>query len=188
MTKVKVFGIGMHKTGTTSIAAALEILGYKVCKGGMEMRAHLGQKTYFNYLYEYKYDPFFKYLEAYDCCVDNPWYLMFKEIDHYFENSKFILTIRDEQSWLESCRKYFGSKEKRIHKWIYGVSSFPGNEEVYLRKYRKHNQEVRAYFSKRPNDLLELDLEKMNGWSELCSFLKIDEIHLPFPHYNKGQV
>jgi len=181
-----VIGIGFHKTGTTSLSSALSILGFNNLRGIQLLRKTWGDKKCFQYLNDKHYAPYLEILKTYDSVQDNPWYLLYKEIDSQYPDSKFILTIRNESEWLESCNRFFGAKRKPIHKFIYGVDTFLGNEDIYLKRYQKHNREVLTHFSDMKEKLLVLDLSKGNAWKKICTFLNKPIIDLPFPHLNKN--
>ena len=70
----KVFGIGLSRTGTKSLAAALNLLGIRTRYAITETSAV----------------PFCPHF------------------DELYPGSKFILTIRDKQSWLNSCGEHWG--------------------------------------------------------------------------------
>jgi len=118
---------------------------------------------------------------------DNPWPIIYKELDKKFPGSKFILLLRDSQSWIKSQVRHFGVKETPMRKWIYGVGCPKGNEEIYVKRFDDHNREVLAYFKDRPNELLVLDLPNGDGWEKLCPFLGKDVPRGPFPHANKAE-
>ncbi len=181
----KVIGVGFHKTGTTSLSTALSILGFNNLRGIHFLRQQWGQTKCMQLLQDKEYGPYLDILEYYDSVEDNPWYLMYKEIDDRYPDSKYILTIRDEQDWLSSCKHFFSDRQKHIHKIIYGVNRFPGNEAIYLARYRQHNQDVIKYFSKRKEQLLILDIKKGNCWKKLSEFLNKPVLDLPFPHLNQ---
>lgn len=175
--KVKVFGVGFHKTGTTTLNAVLKELGYNVCSNRLELASDLLEEDYS------KVDKLF---EQYDAFEDNPWPLLYQYFDKQFPDSKYILTIRDEDKWWNSVLNHFGEHKSLMRKWIYGVESPLGNEELFRNKFREHNSAVRAYFKNRPNCLLEIDWSKSGGsWGEVCSFLGQAEPKTPFPHKNK---
>jgi hypothetical protein len=154
----KIFGIGFHKTGTSTLAVALTKMGYSVCNHRLDLL------------------PF----------EDNPWPLLYEILDHQYPGSKFILTFRDEKKWIKSIVNYFGKESTPMREWIYSVGSPQNQEKVYLDRYRQHNQEVIEYFKDRPQDLLVISWEKGHGWKELCEFLEQPLITQPFPHVNKS--
>ena len=174
----KIFCIGFHKTGTTSLALALEQLGYRVTGPNGVHDPHIAANVL----------PMARRLvEAFDAFQDNPWPVIFKHLDHAYPGSKFILTVREPSAWLNSALTHFGSEETPMRAWIYGAGSPRGNEDVYLRRYVGHNEEVLRHFAGRPDDLLVMDLARGDGWQELCSFLGRDVPAVPFPHANQAQ-
>jgi len=185
MTKQKVFGIGFHKTGTTSLALALRILGYNCNRGLDVLKEKWGLEKCVQYLKDENYEPYLEYINEFDASLDNPWYLLYKELDLAFPNSKFILTLRDEDKWLASCRHFFEGTNNLYRNWLYGASEVEKNEELHLERYRVHIDQVKKYFMARPNDLLIVNWEENSGWNQLCSFLEKPIINLPFPHLNK---
>lgn len=181
----RVFGIGLHKTATTSLSTALNILGYKTGHWitprwareiWREMNRHGKSIT----------------LEKHEALTDLPVSIMFKELDKAYPNSKFILTVRDEVDWLRSVRDHWGDKNKwrrdwdndcfshRMHQAVYGRKSF--DALVFLERYRRHNAEVIEYFKDRPNDLFIMD---NTNWLGLCEFLDQDIPDLQYPIENQ---
>lgn len=173
--KQKVFGIGFHKTGTKTLGQALTTLGYRV-KGPFGAQDPDIAKVALRRALDIA--------RSYDAFNDNPWAILFKELDANFPGSKFILTRRAEDRWLRSQIRYFGAKSTPMREWIYGVGAPLGNEDVYLRRYRQHNAAVLSYFSRRPDDLLIMDFERKDGWAQLCGFLRTKRPGMPFPHAN----
>lgn len=174
----KVFCIGFHKTGTSSMRAALEILGYRVTgpdhTGDPDLAATLGRVTA-------------EISQRFDAFQDNPWPLVFREMDALHPGARFILTVRDPQKWYDSNRNHFGSKTTPMRELIYGpgAGAPEGNEAVYKARLARHEREVRAYFRGRPDDLLELDLARDGRWEPLCGFLGHPVPDRPFPHANR---
>ena len=174
----KIFCIGFQKTGTTSMGSALDILGYRVAGDIGMMDRDIAQKVITKACH---------IVPNYDAFKDNPWPIIFKDLDKLFPNSKFILTVREPSSWIESVVRHFGSREIPMRKWIYGVGSPLGNEEVYLRRYSEHNSDVLNWFAQRPGDLLVMNLSLGDNWEKLCPFLGREILSQPFPYLNKGR-
>lgn len=181
----KVFGIGFHKTGTTSLALALKVLGYSCNRGLDDLKRLWGLDRCVDLLRNDDYDPFLEYMERFDATLDNPWYLLYEELDVAFPKSKFILTLRDERKWLASCADFFSGVKNPYREWLYGTSEVLGYEEHYLKLYSSHIENVKKYFDSREGDLLIVNWENGDGWTELCQFLEKPIIDLPFPHLNK---
>jgi hypothetical protein len=175
----KVFCIGFHKTGTTSLAVALEKLGYRVT-GPNGVRDPNIAKNVYRMAHEL--------VPQYDAFQDNPWPIIFREMDGSYPGSRFILTLRSPDSWISSQVKHFGRQTTPMRAWIYGVGCPQGNESVYLKRFEEHNRAVQEYFKDRPSDLLVLNLSSGDGWEKLCPFLGADVPDIPFPHANKARV
>ena len=177
MSNAKVFGIGFHKTGTSSLSLALQILGY-VVQGARTDLAH--------HLFNHNIQPFYDIANKNEAFQDNPWPVLYKEMDKKFPGSKFILTVRDEQKWIKSVINHFGAKHTEMRRYIYGVGHPKGNEEIYIQRYLNHINEVKAHFELRTTDLLVVDWEKGDGWTEICQFLHKPIPNCKFPHVNRG--
>jgi uncharacterized damage-inducible protein DinB len=173
--KPKVFGIGFHKTATTSLAAAFYILGYNVT-------GYFG--TYYPDIGDHVYDLAFDLADRFDAAQDTPWPVLYKELDERYPGSKFVLTIRPTDKWIDSVLEHFKNQHIPIHEWIYGVRTAEGNEDVYIRRYEDHNREVQEYFKDRPDDLLVMDITHGDGWEKLCPFLGQPIPPFDFPAQN----
>ena len=172
----KIFCIGFQKTGTTSLGMALRMLGYDVCSPYGRMivtNPHIARKATSWAISKLPY---------HDAFEDNPWPLLYKELDYLCPGSKFILTTRNPKGWIRSMRKYFGDYQAAAEEWIYGENCTPlRNPRRCLKRYKQHNRDVRSYFKGRDNDLLELDLSEGDNWEKLCGFLGHKIPAAPFP-------
>lgn len=173
----KIFCIGFHKTGTSSLALALERLGYRVTGPNGVLDPNIATNAL----------PMAKRLvEEFDAFQDNPWPIIYKELDAAYPGSRFILTVREPSAWLRSAVTHFGATATPMRTWIYGVGAPLGHEDIYLRRYTGHNEAVLHHFRDRPQDLLVMDLSRGDGWRELCSFLGRQVPAVPFPHANQA--
>lgn len=174
----KVFGIGFQKTATSSLAAALYMLGYNVT-------------GYFGIhdpdISETVYDQAFDLADRYDAAQDTPWPVLYKELDEKYPGSKFILTVRPTEKWIKSVVKHFKHYRIPAHEWIYGVPRAWGHEDVYMRRYEEHNRDVIEYFQDRPNDLLVIDITAGDGWEKICPFLGVEVPPVKFPVQNTAK-
>ena len=173
--KVKVFCIGFHKTGTTSMRVALTKLGYRVTgpNGVRDKDISLNVYSMADSL-----------VAEYDAFQDNPWPIIYRYIYKNLPNSKFILTVRSTESWIKSIVRHFGIDETPMRRWIYGVGCPEGNEEIYKNRFEKHYIDVIDFFSNKPDSMLEFDLAKGDGWAKLCPFLGVETTNTLFPHAN----
>jgi len=132
---MKIFGIGLSRTGTVSLTIALKILGYNVIHSP---RPELVPEL----LHE---------LRKWDGATDAPIALAFEEIDRMFPDSKFILTTRSLESWLKSYENYLSKRPKQatnvavMQKKLYGSVEF--NKEEYTKAFNKHHAKVIEYYN-----------------------------------------
>lgn len=177
MRRPKVFGIGFHKTGTKTLAAALGQLGYKVAGPNGVRNPKIKDEVY---------SMAFQLVAQYDAFQDNPWPIIYRELDVKYPGSKFILTLRPTESWIRSVVQHFGTSSTPMREWIYGVGYPKGNEDIYISRYERHNREVIEHFRSRPHDLLVLRIAEGEGWLRLCNFLGHEIPAADFPHLNKA--
>lgn len=179
----KVFGIGWAKTGTTTLASCLEILGFN----------HQTQKLSLTFDYEKKdFSRIFDIVDKHDSFEDWPWLLMYKEFDKQYPGSKFILTTREHSSWVESYKNMIKTQGKaskhmnKIRSILYDLP-FPNvTNEQLINRYSLHVAEVQEYFKDRPDDLLIVNWKDGEGWGRICPFLGKEIPNQNFPHANKG--
>jgi 3'-phosphoadenosine 5'-phosphosulfate (PAPS) 3'-phosphatase len=180
----KIFGIGLSKTGTTSLAHALEILGYKT-------RDYLGVTRYSSGdLSSIDLDE----IDTNDAFTDTPVPSFYRELDARYPGSKFILTVRDTDGWLQSCKKQFTQKlaeklnkaSNQLFMDLYECTVF--DEEKFRRGYENFTSGVYQYFNNRTQDLLVMDIAAGDDWEKLCSFLDVPIPDIPFPRANVTRI
>jgi len=157
---------------------ALKLLGYRVTGGNWVKEEGIGEVVLERAL---------ALVRQYDAFQDNPWPILYKELDQAFPGSKFILTMRPAEKWFASMAKNFGTDRTPMREWIYGVGYPEGNEALYVERYNRHNREVLEYFANRPQDFLVMDLAAGDGWEKLCPFLGVPLHDAPFPHANQAK-
>ncbi len=179
----KVFGIGWSKTGTTTLGLCFELLGYD----------HQGQRLdLIEDLAKPDLSRIMALAQQKDTFEDWPWIPLYKEFDKAFPGSRFVLTIREPNDWLRSYRNMLRAMatptdaENRMRQILYGLPFPDVTDRELLARYNRHNNEVRAYFKYRPNDLLVVNWGKGDGWHKLCSFLQKPAPDIPFPRANRG--
>jgi hypothetical protein len=177
----KVFCIGFHKTGTTTLEVALQKLGYRVTGSFGTKDPDIAGKVH---------EMAYALAERFDAFEDNPWPILYRQLDQRFPGSKFILTRRPAEAWIRSQVKDFASTETPMRRLIYGETAGcpEGNESTYVDRYERHNREVLEYFADRPDDLLVMDIPADAHWEHLCAFLGAEVPAEPFPHANKASL
>lgn len=160
----KIFCIGLSGTGTRSFNYAMKLLGFSSC--------HYPQSL--------------EDFERYQVLADIPVACRYRELDMLFPGSKFILTTREKQSWLDNrSRKPADRKppniwERETRLRTYGLPHF--EREHYVRRYDEFHDGVDAFFKRRQQDLLKINIVGGEGWEKLCPFVGITEIpQRPFP-------
>jgi Sulfotransferase domain/N-terminal domain of galactosyltransferase len=184
----RIFGCGLHKTGTTSLHHAFKTLGFNSAHW---KNAHWAKAIWAEMRTFGKSTT----LEKYYALSDLPIAILYKELDEAYPNSKFILTTRDEKDWLRSVAGHWNRAVNEfksawstdpfthtIHKIIYGQKNF--DAQVMLARFRRHNAEVREYFKYRPDDFMEMKLESAS-WEPLCEFLERPSPSIAYPRLNE---
>lgn len=162
-----VWGIGLSRTGTTSLAQALGILGYKTIH----------------------YPLYFEELKGFRAATDITVLLWLETLDQKYPGSKFIWTERELNSWLTSCEKHVADSQPdarmlEIRKQCYGCTNF--DYKLYLQAYQQHLAQVEEYFQNRPQDFLKINIIEGQGWELLCPFLGKPIPKKPFPHLHNS--
>ncbi len=172
----KIFGIGLSKTGTASLAYALRLLGISC------LHYPINRET----------------IKTSDAIVDGLVAVDFPYYDYYYQGSKFIYTIRSYDEWIASCKIHFemklspeilkNSKEK-IHKlfwenmfFVWGTDTF--DEKLWKKTYENHQNIIKEYFKNRSEDLLIIDICSGEGWEKICPFLGVSIPKEAFPFEN----
>jgi len=104
MQQIKVVGVGFHKTGISTLGKCLQIMGYN----------HISLD--YNSFLLYKsgnFEALKTIVENYDSFDAWPWPLLYKEIDNWFPDTKFVLTRRlNSEVWFSSLSRHVSRKKK----------------------------------------------------------------------------
>jgi hypothetical protein len=163
----KVFGIGLGKTGTSSLAAAMSKLGFRVKHSPRSVDE----------------------LKDFDFANDIAVAWRFRFLDYVYPDAKFILTVRDIHSWLNSCaekaerHKAKGPLRRKENRFMcFGRIDF--DEDDFRLAYQRHLDDVTSHFLNRPNKLLVMNICGGDGWEKLCPFLGLPVKTGVFPRHN----
>jgi hypothetical protein len=164
----KIFGIGLSKTGTTSLTTALQSLGYRAIHGPTSIQQ----------------------VRAHDAATDTTVAAIFEFLDQEHPGSRFIYTVRGRESWLKSCDAFWSLMQRHfdasmlltlLHRNLYGVTRF--DPVAFGEAYDRHHERVINYFAPTPDRLLVLNITREDDpWASLCGFLERDVPRQPFPH------
>jgi len=203
---LKIIGAGFGRTGTTSLQAALQELGFNKCYHMRENFKHPSHAALWNQAWNDVIagrKPIWTELFAgYQATVDWPGCTYYKELMAAYPDAKVLLSVRDSERWYEStrdtiyqiskswllflmklliphARRLYAMNEKTI--W---QGTFQGKfeDQAYAIKiYEDHITAVKAYVP--PEKLLIYSVKE--GWGPLCRFLEVDVPETPFPHLNE---
>lgn len=191
---LKILGLGLSRTGTASLAAALRSLGLRTAHYPLALYDPDGGGDLERY-------------EEYDALVDLPVPLLFARLQRRWPEARAILTVREREEWLASCathlgrpfsrrRPYWWSDDEqgawsarsselgdRLRREVYGSSVF--DRDLFERTYDRHERAVLDAYEERPEHLLVLDICRGQGWQPLCKFLGLPAPDRPFPRRNR---
>lgn len=188
-TKRKVFGIGLSKTGTTTVGLALNVLGLNTVDFTNPLTMELMSEDD---------------LHMFDAFTDTPVCAGFEKYFYLFPDARFIYTSRPVESWRESMLgqwlRHYGLADfdevraefDRPDRFHHGVRFRDINHSLFTNHadlseaYQTYERRVRGFFADKPPDrLLEFDLFGGQGWPELCGFLGMPVPDQPFPWQNR---
>lgn len=168
----KVFGIGLSKTGTSSLQKALEVIGYPG-------------------VHNPPCDTVLQLAEERKSLTDAAVIPYYRTLRWKYPDAKFVLTTRDTEDWLDSCRAHWSrvqpsesdvkTRQNRIA--IYGREDF--NADDFRRIKEAHEKTVKTLFNSEPHRLLVMDITKEDEWEKLCSFLGVPIPDKEFPRENR---
>jgi Sulfotransferase domain len=204
---LQVIGVGMHRTGSMSVKAALERLGFGPCYHGMEaLRRSMDGE---HWLAAYEAGGAFDWSQIFDgyrATLDWPTGYFWEQLAAAYPDAKIVLTERDPEPWWESHVGMFQrglefnrqlTDEQRQWAEESGFARmqaalgtivpavFDGrifDKEHCLQVFAQHSERVRRSV---PADRL-LVYRVQEGWEPLCRFLGVDVPDEPFPRVNVG--
>ncbi|KAJ2902857.1 hypothetical protein MKZ38_000051 [Zalerion maritima] len=215
--QMKIIVLSAGRNGTQSLFSAFKMLGYTPYHMSEVVREG---KSHMNCMIEcleakykgngkvYGRKEFEKWFANYDVLIAIPTFFL-EELVQAYPECKFILTTRNEDSWLKSINNTFKKRmlanEGFPIKHISYVDPFtsrlltmlrlvrfalwrgvdleaPGADKALLSFYNEHNANA-VKITPKPN-LLVVRLEDGLGWEEVCPFLGIDIPKEPYPRGN----
>jgi hypothetical protein len=200
---MKILGVGLSKTGTTSVADAVRVLGFSCINYDQQRLTPL--------LLGRVRSPDFRLYDDVDAVFDIPAAYFYRELLAAYPECRAILTVRNLESWWRSIEVHFnqqrpvvapglrdyvravvrGSARLRaqqadiafrtnLRNCVYG--STDAREHMFKKRYLEHNERVVREVD--PARLLVIDITAGHGWPELCGFLGVPVPDVPFPRSN----
>ena len=202
---MKIFCIGLNKTGTTSLVDAWKELGYDkiysridktILREIMPNKYKRNSKVITRSGFNNDFSTLKLLISGYNCFKDRPFNTnhLYSWLDANYDNSKFILTVRDENEWWDSVNRWLtkthpnfhDTEDKRnskieLYKDHFNTTEF--TKDSFTKYYRDYNNKVREHFKGKSN-FLELNICNGDGWELLCPFLEKEIPDKQFPKSN----
>lgn len=197
---LEVIGAGLGRTGTHSLATALEKLGFGPCYTLYELDKNLHHLDRWIDALDGKTVDWTALFEAYRSTVEWPGVGFVDQLIEAFPDAKVILTIRDAESWYQSAsstifeglelsqhnpnprtRKSGAFKRRLILQTM--LEGKYHDKAHAIKLFNRHNDDVRRLVS--AERLLVFNVKQ--GWQPLCAFLNKPIPDFPFPRVNERE-
>lgn len=207
---LEVIGAGFGRTGTTSLKAALERLGFGPCYHMSELFEHPEHLPLWEAAVRGEPVDWEALFGGYRSAVDWPSAASYGELMERYPEAKVILTVRDSEQWYRSTegtiyamretqrtfafrlmgalvpfvrnvRRATGVVDDLAWEGIFG-GRFEDREHA-ISVFDRLNEEAERRVP--PDRLLVYDVKE--GWGPLCSFLGVEAPDEPFPRLNDAE-
>lgn len=205
---LRIIGAGFGRTGTSSLKAALETLGFGPCYHMTELFKHPSHANFWERAVRGGPVDWREILRDYGSAVDWPACSFYGELMEEYPEAKVILTVRDPIRWHESTMKtiynasnpesgspffelvgFFAPRMKKTGRMVNDLiwqGTFDGrfeDREYAIEVFERHTEEVKERVP--PGRLLVYDVKE--GWGPLCEFLDASVPDEPFPRLNDAR-
>ncbi len=204
---MKVIGAGFGRTGTASLKAALEELGFSPCYHMTEVFANPDHVEVWEAAMRGDPVDWERLFRDYRATVDWPGAAFYEALLESYPDAKVILTVRDPDRWYESTRSTIYDMQNVASSPVFSLAALFVPRLRHLRRAalmaadlvwkrtfdgrfeeREHAIEVferwNAAVERRVSAEKLLIYEVKEGWGPLCEFLGVEEPDKPFPHLN----
>jgi hypothetical protein len=211
---MRVIGAGFGRTGTTSLKAALEQLGFGP---GYTLSEVFRNPRHVGFWEAARRDPTGErvdwegFLAGYEVAVDWPACSFYEELMQAFPEAPVILTVRDPAPWYESTRSTIhglrwlttgpfpvraafalagpfvpgAAGAVRLADRLVWEDTFEGRFEDRAYAIELFERHNEAVRRRVPPERL-LVFDVREGWAPLCEFLGVEVPEEPFPHLNEA--
>lgn len=200
---MKVIGAGFGRTGTMSLKAALEQLGFGPSFHMIDLVRDPAPLPLWQAAATGEPVDWAEVLDGWESTVDWPGCTFWAQMAETWPDAPIVLSVRDPEAWYRSClNSIHAAKEMALAgeleggtedgpdpaviQFINGLiwnGTFDGRfleRDYALEVFRRHNESVQAAV---PADRL-LVYEIAHGWGPLCGFLGVPVPDTPLPHLN----
>jgi hypothetical protein len=205
MADVKVIGAGFGRTGTWSLKAALEQIGFGPSFHMVDLMPHPDRAPMFLAALNGEDVDWNVVFDGFASTVDWPGCTFYDRILAAYPTAKVILSVRDSEKWYASAeRTIYALKEAasrgalegdgpgappevlsmiRTLIWDTTFEDRFADKEFAISVFEKHNEAVKRTV---PADQL-LVYEIQEGWGPICEFLGVEAPADDFPHLNDAE-
>ncbi|MEZ4658398.1 MAG: sulfotransferase [Caldilineaceae bacterium] len=201
---MRVIGAGFGRTGTTSIKAALEQLGFAPCYHMQEVIKNPSHVPFWEAANRGEAVDWRGFFADYGATVDWPACTYYEQLVDVYPDAKVLLTVRDPERWYTSTlNTIYGIPRQPavrlmrllvppMRKFVHMVDgmiwagTFQGrfeDRDFAISVFNAHNEAVKKHTP--PARLLVYDVKQ--GWEPLCKFLEVPVPDTPFPHLNDAK-
>ena len=197
---MQVIGSGFGRTGTLSLKAALEILGFDPCYHMEEVIKRPSHVKLWQQIGQDQPVPWEAIFDGFQATVDFPASSFYRELLAHYPDAKVIHTVRDPERWYDSTAEtiygaathfpawslklipplgHFAEMQERLIWQKLFNGRFP-DRPYAIKIFNQYTNNVRQHVP--PEKLLVFQVKK--GWEPLCTFLNLPVPDVPFPHVN----
>lgn len=197
---LEVIGAGYGRTGTETLRAALEHLGFGPCHHMHAIRDDPRLFPDWQAFLAGEHQDWDLLFGNFRSQVDFPGAMYWRELADHFPDAKVVLTVRDPETWYQSIeqsvlelindRENLADPHKRavveFSKVIVGDRYFEGRGEdrdYAIGRFKAHIENVNATIP--PERLLVYQVKE--GWEPLCAFLGVPLPEIDFPFANRRE-
>jgi hypothetical protein len=199
---IKIIGAGFGRTGTLSLKAALEELGFTKCYHMQEVYTHPGHVKLWRAASRGRSVDWDTLFHGYQATVDWPACAFYQELLRHYPEAKVLLSTRDPEQWYTSAAQTIYRTARTfpvtwVRHCVPGIGPFIrmvdeviwkgtfqgrfGDKPYAVGVFTHHNEEVKRMVP--PERLLVYEVTE--GWEPLCRFLQVPvPSGKPFPHLN----
>ena len=192
---LQIIGAGFGRTGTLSLTAAVEMLGFGPSYHMLECFGH-GEKHFRLWEQAAAGNPDWDTLfSGYHSTMDFPACTSWRELADYYPEAKVLLSVRDPDRWFQSTQdtifapdwiEYLPTSPAAAYMEATINSYFNGrmhDRDHLIARFEEHVAEIQATIA--PERLLTYEVGE--GWEPLCEFLGVPVPPEEFPRINAGE-
>jgi hypothetical protein len=199
---LRLIGAGFGRTGTASLKAVLETLGFDPWYHMQEVFGHPEHIPLWQAAADGKPVEWEALFEGYEATVDWPGCTFYQELMAQYPDAKVLLSVRDPDAWYKSATDTIYRRSQtgflksllplfmpRLRRFIRMVDTiiwqrtFGGrfvDKAHAVSVFEAHIAEVKQTVPE--NKLLVYEVKE--GWEPLCAFLNVPVPDVPFPRLN----